>query len=104
MVRNHQDGHPYINLSFFVVVENIQKHQCFFGKIDWSMNSGPGWAGIARDIKKYFYFQNLTKNRNKVWTIKKAKMILLFSSVLHFFVVVENIQNHKFLLEKIIGQ
>ncbi len=25
MVRNHQDGYPYINLSLFFVVENIQK-------------------------------------------------------------------------------
>ena len=41
---------------------------------------------IARDIKKnYFHFQNLTKNGNKVWTIYKAEMTLLFSSVLHIF-------------------
>ena len=34
--------------------------------------------GIAREIKKkYFHFQNLTKNGNKVWTI----------SVLHFFLL-----------------
>ena len=40
MVRNHQNGYPYLNLSlFFVVVENILKPQ-FFCKTDWSMNSG----------------------------------------------------------------
>ena len=31
MVRNHQDGYPYLNLSFFY----IQKHK-YFGKLDWS--------------------------------------------------------------------
>ena len=31
-------------LVTFFVVENIQKRN-FFGKINWSMNSGPGWAG-----------------------------------------------------------
>ena len=29
----------------------------FFGKTDWSLNSGPQWAGTARDIKKnYVHF------------------------------------------------
>ena len=98
MVRNRQDGYPYINLClFFYVVENIQKHNFFFGKNDWSMNSGPRWAGIARDIEQnYFHFQNLTKNGNKVWTISKGEITLLFSSFLHNFVVVENIQNRIF--------
>ena len=27
MVRNHQDGYPYINLALFFVVENIQRPQ-----------------------------------------------------------------------------
>ena len=44
-----------------------------FGKIDLSLNSGPQWAGIARNIKKnYFHFQNATKNGNKVVTIYKV--------------------------------
>ena len=39
MVRNHQDGYPYLNLSFFFL--KIYRSVNFFGKIDWSMNSGP---------------------------------------------------------------
>ena len=30
IVRNHQDGYPYLNLSLFFVVENIEKRK-FFG-------------------------------------------------------------------------
>ena len=104
MVRNHQDGYPYINLSqFFVAVENIQKHN-FFGKIDWSMNSWPRWAGDCQGYKKnYFNFQNLTKNGNKVWTISKAEMTLLFSSVLHFLFLLKIYRIVNF-LEKLFGQ
>ena len=61
MVRIHQDGYPYINLSFFVVVENNQKHQ-LFGKIDWSMNSRPLLAGGCYGYqKKIFPFSKLDK-------------------------------------------
>ena len=51
----------------------------------------PGWIslfildgdgrGIARDIKKnYFYFQNSTKNGNKVGTIYKVGTLLCLSA------------------------
>ena len=103
MVRNHKNGYPYINFFFFF--ENIQKCIFFFEKLIGQWIPDRNWRGIARDIKKnYFHFQNLTKNGNKVWTIKKAEMTLLFSSVLHFFVVVKTIQNRQFFLEKLIGQ
>ena len=44
MVRNHQDGYPYIILALFFFLK-IYKNIIFFGKNDWSMNSGPRWAG-----------------------------------------------------------
>ena len=40
IVRNHQDGYPYINM-LLKIYRNIN----FFGKIDWSVNSGPQLAG-----------------------------------------------------------
>ena len=76
MVMNHQDRYPCLNLHCFVV-ENIQEHNFFFVKLigQWIPN-GDG-RGIARDIKKiYFYFQNLTKNVNKVGTIYKVGTLL----------------------------
>ena len=30
MVRNHQDGYPYLNLAFFFFFENIQRPQFFW--------------------------------------------------------------------------
>ena len=45
MVRNHQDGYPYINFSQFFFLLTIYRNVNFFGKIDWSMISGQRWAG-----------------------------------------------------------
>ena len=46
MVRNHQYGHPYLNLSqkklFFLT---ISRHLHLFGNIYWLMNSGRRGAG-----------------------------------------------------------
>ena len=44
---------------------------------------GGGLLGISKN--HIFFLQNLTKNGNKVGTIYKAEMTLLFSSVLHNF-------------------
>ena len=63
---------------------------------------GGGLLGIYK--KKKIHFQNMTKNGNKVGTIYKAEMTLLFSSVLHFLFIFENIQNRQFFLDKLIGQ
>ena len=63
---------------------------------------GGGLLEISK--KNYFHFHNLTKNDDKIGKIYKAEITFLFSSFLHFFVVVENIQNHKFFLEIFIGQ
>ena len=55
MVRNHQDGYPYINLSnFFVVVENIQKRQFFLEKLLVKEFRDRNGREIARNIKKKF--------------------------------------------------
>ena len=81
MVRNHQDGYPYINLSYFKHTET----SIFLEKLIGQWIPDRDGRGIARDIKKnYFHIQNLTKNGNKVGTISKAETTLLFSSVLHF--------------------
>ena len=63
MVRNHQDGYPYINLSLFILyILKIYRNINFCGKIDWSMNSGPQWAGDCKGYqKKLFPFSKLDK-------------------------------------------
>ena len=89
--------------KFFV--ENIQKRQFFLEKLIGQRIPDRDGRGIARDIKKnYFHFQNLTKNGNKVWTISKAEITLLFSSVLHFFWFFEKIQNRQFFWKELVGQ
>ena len=90
-------------LNFFVV-ENIQKHQFFLEKLIGQWIPDRDGRGIARDIKNnYFHFQNLKKNGNKVGTIYKAEMTILFPSVLHivFLLKIYRIVNF---CEKIIGQ
>ena len=50
MVRNHQDGYPYINLALFFFFEKIQRPQFFLVQmICWWIPDGEG-RGIARDI------------------------------------------------------
>ena len=44
MVRNHQDGYPYLNLALFIFLK-ISRDLNFFCKNDWSMNSGRRRAG-----------------------------------------------------------
>ena len=103
MVRNHQDGYHYINLSQFFFWKYTEM-AIFLEKLIGKWIPDRDGRGIARDIKRnYFHFQNLTKNGNKVWTTSNAEMTLLISSFA-FFVVVENIQNRQFFLEKLIGQ
>ena len=70
MVRNHQDGYPYINLSFFFFFWKYIEALIFLEKVIGQRIPDRDGRGIARDIKKNdFHFQNLTKNGNKVWTI-----------------------------------
>ena len=45
MVRNHQDGYPYINLALFFFFLKKSRDFNLFGKIEWSMNSEPRRAG-----------------------------------------------------------
>ena len=65
MVRNHQGGYPYINLSLFFFWKYTETSfflEKFIGQ--WILDRDR--RGIARDIKKsYLHFQNLTKNSDK---------------------------------------
>ena len=54
MVRNHQDGYPYLNLHLFYFLKYTET-SFFFGKIDLSMNSRPKWERITRDKKKMIF-------------------------------------------------
>ena len=52
----------------------ISTHLNFFGKIDWSMNSGWQRAGDTKDILNiHFNFQDSTKKGCKVGTIYKTE-------------------------------
>ena len=72
MVRNHQDGYPYLNLNFkLFFVENIY---IFLIKliVQWTFD-GDG-QGIARDIKKsIFIFKTQQKMVTKFGQYKKLK-------------------------------
>ena len=87
MVRNHQDGYPYINLSyFFFFVENIQKRK-FIWK-NWLVNEfrtamGGGLLEISK--KNISIFKTRQKMVTKFGQFPKSEMTLLFSSVLHIF-------------------
>ena len=106
MVRNHQDGYPYLNLSyFFFFFLNIQKRQ-FYWKY-WLVNEfrtamGGGLLGIS---KKLFPFSKLDKKMvKKLGQFAKLKWpysSLQFCTFFYFFF--ENIQNCQFFLEKLIG-
>ena len=60
----------YISVLHFLLLLKIYRKVNFFGKIDWSMNSGRPQAGDSQGYNtKYFNFENATENGNKVWTI-----------------------------------
>ena len=65
----------------FFVVENIQKRQ-FFGNIDLSMNSGPRWRGITRDIKKIIYIFKTQQNM-----VTKLDNLQSWNPSLHFSIL-----------------
>ena len=52
-------------LVIFLLLK-IYRNVNSFGNNDWSMNSGPQWAGVARDIKKNIIF--ILKTRQKMVT------------------------------------
>ena len=71
MVRNQQDGYPCLNLHFFLW--KYRETSIFLVKLICQWIPDRDGRDITRDIKKnYFYFQNLTKNGNKVGTIYKV--------------------------------
>ena len=65
----------------------------FLGKIDWSMNSGPQWAGdCQRYQKKYFHFPNMTKNGNKAQGYQKKLFSLSKRDKKSFFSAFQIVQ------------
>ena len=73
MVRNHQDGYPYLNFSLFLLLK-IYRITIFFGKIDWSINSGPRWAGDYKGYQKNIsIFKTQQKMVTKFGQFKKLK-------------------------------
>ena len=71
MVRNHQNRYPYINLSFFFCFWKYTETSIFLEKIIGQWIPERDGRGIARDIKKkYFYFKNLTKMVTKFGQFK----------------------------------
>ena len=74
MVRNHQDGYPYLNLSNFFFWKLLETLIVLVSLIGQWIHGDEG-RGITRDIlKKHFYLQHFTKIGNKVGTIYKAEM------------------------------
>ena len=74
MVRNHQDGYPYMNLSLFFVFWKYIETSIFLEKLIGQWIPNRDGRGIARDIKKnYFHYQNLTKIVIKFGQFKKLK-------------------------------
>ena len=60
---------------------NIQNHHFFLKKLIGQWIPDCDGQGIIRDIKKkYFHFQNATKNGNKVGTIYKVWTLLYISA------------------------
>ena len=63
----------FSSVLHFLLLLKIYRIVTFFGKIYWSMNSESRWAGNCQVYKKkYFHFQNLTKNCNTVWKVLKS--------------------------------
>ena len=78
MIRNHQDGYPYLNLHLF---RKFTKTSILLVKLIGQGNPDDEGRGIAMNIKRnYFHFQNSTKNVNKVVTIYKAGTLLYISA------------------------
>ena len=71
-----QESPGWISLFKLVtfLLLKISRHLNFFGKIGWSMNSGPQRAGDSQGfLKKYFHFQNSTKMVTKLRQLKKVE-------------------------------
>ena len=92
MVRNHQDGYPYLNLALFFFLK-ISGNLNFFGKIDPSMNSGRRRAGDCQGYlkRKEKYFQTLQKMVIKLGQFKRLKCREKSRKNLHFFFFLKKI-------------
>ena len=67
MVRNHQNGYPYINLALFFFFEYPETSIFLVKMIGRLIPDGKG-RGNARNIfKNVTFFLNSTKKGNNVW-------------------------------------
>ena len=98
MVRNHQDGYPYINLSYFFFLKIYRNINCFLEKLIGQWILDRDGRGIARDIKKVIStFKIWQKMVTKLGQFKKLKWP--FSSLnffIYYFFLIFYIQNHNF--------
>ena len=100
MVRNHQGGYPYLNLSLFLLKIYRELNVFLVKLIGHWIPSNKG-QGITRDIlKNPFYFQHSTTNRSKVGEIFKTEMLDWVLRNLEQFFVVENFQRFSTLYKK----
>ena len=79
MVRNHQDGYPFINLSLFFVVENIHKRHFFWKNwlvIELRTAMGGGLLGISK--QNISIFKTLQKMVTKFEQFKKLKKAMRY--------------------------
>ena len=104
MVRNHQDGYPYINLSLFFFWKYTETSIFFEEKKlvnEFRAAMGGGLLGISKKIISIF--KTWQKMITKFGQFKKLKWP--FSSLQFcIFFFFENVQNRQFLLEKLLGQ
>ena len=74
MVRNHQDGYPYINLSQFFCCWKYTETSIFLEKLIGQWIPNRNRRGIARDIKKIIStFKTWQKMVKKSGQFKKLK-------------------------------
>ena len=74
MVRNHQNGYPYLNLALFFFFENIRKHHFFWKKLlvnEFRTTMGNGLLGISKKIISVF--KTWQKMVTKLGQFKKLK-------------------------------
>ena len=90
MVRNHQDGYPYINLALFFFF-NIQKRQFFWKKRlvnEFRTAMGEGWLEISKKIISIF--KTWQKMVTKFRQFKKLKWPFTSLQIcIYFFLIMK---------------
>ena len=98
MVRNHQDGYPYINLALFFFFWKYPETLIYLVKMigRW-IPDGEG-RGIARNIfLNIIFFSNFTKKVTMLGPFKRPEFREGSGKKLHFFSFFEKIQRFHFL-------